>query len=221
MHHLLPLLETVHREAPERLAPLYERHRIPPERGPGELAHEIRLSGSNTLASVMRLWEGASYDRVVRATAGKLGVETEEDEPVPQVERRILAQVLERAWERMTVREREDLEAELGAIDEELSVEQLLTGLKATGTVATTLLRQVITRAVAGVITRLLLRFAGRQAASRAATLAGVLVPGVNLALGIWTLADLTGPAWRKTVPTVVEIALLRLEFDPPGGDGP
>jgi uncharacterized protein YaaW (UPF0174 family) len=29
----------------------------------------------------------------------------------------------------------------------------------------------------------------------------------------VWTVVDIAGPAFRKTVPTAIEIALLRLEY--------
>ena len=41
--------------------------------------------------------------------------------------------------------------------------------------------------------------------------LAGAVIPGLNVLLGAWTLYEIAGPAFRKTVPTVIEVAMLRL----------
>jgi uncharacterized protein YaaW (UPF0174 family) len=35
----------------------------------------------------------------------------------------------------------------------------------------------------------------------------------LNVIMVGWTVVDIAGPAFRKTVPTVIEIALLRLEY--------
>jgi len=39
----------------------------------------------------------------------------------------------------------------------------------------------------------------------------GAVLPFLNVALAGIALAGLAGPAFRKTIPTVVEIALLRM----------
>ena len=48
-------------------------------------------------------------------------------------------------------------------------------------------------------------------AAKKSAQLAGYAVPGLNIFMGLLTLNDIAGPAYRKTVPTVIELALLRM----------
>jgi uncharacterized protein YaaW (UPF0174 family) len=44
---------------------------------------------------------------------------------------------------------------------------------------------------------------------------ASYAIPLLNVVMVGWVLSDIAGPAFRKTVPTVVEVALLRMEFSP------
>jgi len=195
----------------EDLASLYRRHGVEEEAGPMTLAQQICLDGSNTIASLFRGWEGVPYLEVARDVARKLEVDAEiiasEDERV--IEQAVLGKVIERYIKsRADAAERAEIKriltsAGIDALEYKRAV--------STGTLAVVIavLRQeIVAKIVQGIVAR-----AGVRAASgSAARLVGLAVPLLNLVLAAWTVFDLSGPAFRKTVPSIIEVALIRIE---------
>ena len=208
----------------ERLQPLYERHGVEPSQGPKALADEIRLDGSNTIASLFRGIEGVAYLEVARDVADKMDVEWKENQKEEAIEQAILGKLISEFLEHATQEEREQVNQILEEVGEKynnLSKDLLLAGLSA-GSLAL-LIKQVGRKVVANVIERIVAWIAARQVAKegakRIAQIAGLAIPLLNAAMIAWTVIDIAGPAFRKTVPTVIEIALLRLEFGQNGRD--
>lgn len=210
---LVRLFERIARQDPERLAPLYSRHRLDPARSPDTLVREIRLDGSNSWASILRGFEGVSYDQVVAGVARQLKLASAGvDDEVVQ-ERAVLEAVLGRFFETVPDEQREILLHEVGET-------QLARPLRESRWVPGSLeimARDVGAPELALLLQQVVLRGVGyglaRVAAKRAVGVTGLAVPLLNVAMLGWTAWDLAGPAFRKTVPTVVEIALLRLAF--------
>ena len=82
----------------------------------------------------------------------------------------------------------------------------VLIALRFAGTVV---VKQIVQKVVAWQMTRIAAWFAARRAAS------GLLaaVPIIGVAMLAWTASDIFDAAMRKTIPTVIEVALLRTEF--------
>ena len=200
---------------PEQLQPIYDRHGVDVAEGAEVLANEICLDGSNTLASILRGRKGVSYDEVVRDVAQKLEVPFDEGESETSLELRILEKLIGGYLEKATPKQRAEMEVVLkeGAADSGNSMDL---GQIAAGDLKT-LVNQLGTKAAADTVNKILAFIitgqAIRQSVKQAARLAGFAVPLLNITLIGWTLLDITGPAFRKTVPTVVEIARLRLEY--------
>jgi uncharacterized protein YaaW (UPF0174 family) len=209
--------EMLRRAPGEQLAPIYERHDVPVGGGPKALVEEICLDGANTIASIFRGWEGVEYGEIVSDVAEQLGIEPAGRSP-KELELAILEFIIKRYLENASPEERENLADVLkkaGADFKEVGA-AVARGALAAGTLAL-LIRQVGRKVVAQVIGKIMLRIAGRQAAKeagkRAAQLAGMAIPLLNIVMIGWTVVDIAGPAFRKTVPTVIEFALLRLEY--------
>lgn len=200
---------------------IYARHGVAygeTLRSATELAREICLDGSNTLASVLRGWEPVSYLEVVRDVAKELkvpGVEQHADD-VEWLEQQALFKVLADYFDKAP-------QAERGQFEDVLRRNHVnLGGTAVTGALTTalwaSLLRQVGPKVVAQIVRRLVASsagwFAARQAAKTAARVAGVAIPVVNVAMTAWLVVDVASPAMRKTLPTVMDIALLRMELD-------
>lgn len=201
----------------ERLEPIYLRHEVAPSQGPQALLDEVCLDGANTIASIFRGWDGVEYDEVVRDVADQLNVEASHSEP-RELEVEIIAFVVQKYLAGATPEQREqvaDVLRSAGADFNRMKAD-ILKGAFAAGTLAL-LIRQVGQKVVAQVVGKIMLRIAGRQAAKeaskRAAQLAGMAIPLLNVVMIGWTVVDIAGPAFRKTVPTVIEVALLRLEY--------
>jgi len=219
---LIGVLLQVQRASPERLAALFDRHGIDPEDGIAELVAEIRLDGANSIASMFRGGHGVDYDKVVRDVARKLKLKVGKQETEAVTEGRVLDAVLERYLQKASDEERAVIEEELrGALkaakrDASELGSILKHGAWAAGSLAA-LVNAVGEQAVAAVVKRIVLATVGRAAAGtaarKAALVASYAIPLLNVVMVGWVLADIAGPAFRKTVPTVVEVALLRMEF--------
>ena len=146
------------------------------------------------------------YQEVVRDAAKTLKVKVAKRDSHVTVERKILDHLFEDYFKQKP-EERE----KLLNLTRAHGIEQSL--WSAGGSGLTVLVSTIGQEAAKQVIKQVLRSIAGASAA-RIATFA---VPILGAAVGIWTAADLAGPAFRKTVPTVIDIALLRVEFDDKG----
>ncbi|WP_165087553.1 YaaW family protein [Caballeronia sp. SBC2] len=174
------------------------------------IASEIRLFGGNTLVNMLRR-VGVSYDEVVRDVASNLKVRFTKATPLVSVESDILIKILQRAVEKMSDAERDEL---LKAIDMKnlvgagpAAVTAAIAAMRVGG-FATYKLAAVVANAVAKFLIGRGLTFAGNATLMRAL---GVAMGPVGWAVtALWTVADLGSPAYRVTLPCVVQIAYMR-----------
>ncbi|MGH8068137.1 MAG: hypothetical protein ACRERE_23475 [Candidatus Entotheonellia bacterium] len=212
------LVDLLRQVPAERLRSLYARHGVDPAAGPGELVREICLDGANTIASLFRGRKGVPYIDLVRDVAEKMGVK--DDIFIRRNERKIelavLESVIRQYLAKATEAEREEIHRILKEVaqDHQEVWRHFLIG----GGALTMLLAQLGPKVVTEVVQRIVASIIGRQltlgALKGGAGIVGLAVPLLNVAMIGWTIVDLAGPAFRKTIPTVIEIALLRLEFE-------
>ena len=179
------------------------------------VVREICEDGSNTIARLARFNTPVNYDEIVRDVAEKIGVKSDLlSWDVPRCEQLLLAELMKKYWNKLSDEERRE---QYASLKENLGNEyaeyakNLLNGgavaiLQALQMVSAQVVRKVIIQTVAV--------FAGRQAAFGAARFALWFIPIVNVLMVAWAIIDIAGPAYRKTVPTVVEVALLRMEIE-------
>lgn len=190
---------------------LYERHGVAVGFGAKALLDEIRLDGSNTFATVLRGYEGVPYQEVVDDVAVKLRAPLQ---ATPQeTEVAILEAVINKYLEKAKPEEREALQRVIEQAGSEAT--ELVNAVRA-GALAAGVLRAVLLRlgpkVAARLIANIFLRMATRAVAREAAKWVLIGVPIVNIAMFAWLAIDIAGPAYRKTIPTVIQVALLRLD---------
>jgi uncharacterized protein YaaW (UPF0174 family) len=174
------------------------------------IATEIRLFGGNTLVNMFRR-VGVSYDEVVRDVASNLKVRFTKATPLVSVENDILVKILQRAVEKMSDAERDEL---LKALDMKnlvgagpAAVTAAIAAMRAGG-FATYKLAAVVANSVAKFLIGRGLTFAGNATLMRA--LGAAMGPIGWAVTALWTVADLGSPAYRVTLPCVVQIAYMR-----------
>lgn len=174
------------------------------------VAKEIRSFGGNTIVNMFR-GEGVPYDEVVRDVASKLKVDFKKNTPLVSVEGDILVKILQRAVEKMSAAERDEL---LKALDMKnlvgagpAAAVAAIAGMRAGG-FATYRLAVVVANAVAKYLVGRGLTLAGNAALTRA--LGAAMGPVGWAVTALWTVADLASPAYRVTLPCVVQIAYMR-----------
>lgn len=179
------------------------------------VVREICEDGSNTIARLARFNTPVNYDEVVRDVAEKIGVNSSLlSWDVTRCEQLLLAELMKKYWDKLSDEERikqyASLKNELGNEYAEYA-QSLLTG---GASAVLTAIQMVSSQVVRKVIIRTVSIFVARQTALSAARLALWFIPIVNVLMIAWTIIDIAGPAYRKTVPTVVEVALLRMEIE-------
>jgi uncharacterized protein YaaW (UPF0174 family) len=183
------------------------------------IVKEVREFGGNSLLNVFRD-AGVPYAEVVRDVADKLSAKYDDTDSVAQIEVKVLTKILESSIERMGPEELGALEDQFraaGAKHVDLRAGAPIAGIMAqVGVQMSGFLAYQVAVIVANAVARIVLGRGLTLATNAALTRAiGVLAGPIGWAItGIWTLIDVSGPAYRVTIPAVCHIAFLRLKKD-------
>ncbi len=202
--------------AKDALKAIFARHRVGFDGTDSciqKLVREIELDGGNTIASLARKRVGVAYAEVVRDAAAqlKLAVPANRIDDILWIEQRLLGHVVVTYLGGAPQVDKEAF-AKIGLDWQTLGLQ---------GAATTVMWAAVIQRAgaqaVAQVVRQVVLRtsgwFAARAAAGTALEVMTLAIPVVNVAMTAGLAVSVAGPAYRKTVPTVLDVALLRLEY--------
>lgn len=192
------------------------------------IANEICGFGGNTLANTYRtlrskIFDGfldkvlpeadyvVDYDEIVKDVASHMKVNFNKNDDVIVIEDGLLKKILRDSFEKMTPEERQAVLEELGVADLSLlgpaaTAAALMAG-KMAG-FATFKIALIVANAVARSILGKGLSFATNRLITK--SIGAVLGPIGWVVTGLWTIADLASPAYRVTVPCVVQIAYMR-----------
>lgn len=178
------------------------------------IAEYLRKMGSNDIATLLRGGEAVSYSEVVVDVGEKMGaLGVSSDNSVEANEEVILWKVFEDTLDKMSDEEKRQLFRSMGIKEHDIPIGA------ATALIVQHLMRQYggfavyqTSLIVANMVSKALLgkglTFAANAALTR--TIGTLLGPIGWLATGIWLAIDLAGPAYRKTVPAVIHVAMLR-----------
>lgn len=173
------------------------------------IAKEVRLFGGNSILNLFRK-DGVPYQEIVEDVAKHLKVNFGKD-PINVIEQEILGKILSRAFEQMSEEERKIILDELGVTSFSTAgpaaAIATICAAKAGG-FATYKLAAIVANAIAKAILGKGLSFA----------VTGQMMRTISVAIGpigwaitaLWTAADLASPAYRVTVPCVVQLAYMR-----------
>ncbi|WP_150671628.1 ubiquinol-cytochrome C chaperone family protein, partial [Pandoraea anhela] len=195
----------------------------------GYIAQEIHTFGGNTLTNVYRdvrnsiplgslfdkvlpdAGKTIAYDEVVKDVASHLKVAFDKKDDPLIVEDRILRKILKDSFERMSDEERAAVLKELNVSELSMLKPATSAALIAAGRMggfATYELSLIVANAVSKALLGRGLPFAVNATVSR--TIGVLLGPVGWVVTGAWTLADMASPAYRVTVPCVIQIAYMR-----------
>ena len=187
------------------------------------IEREIRDFSGNTFANAFRSLFGMghiSYEEVVHDVADKLDVKYEKHNSVEAIEDAILFAVLAKAWPKMTEQEREELSSITDVkvdipchIPSSMPFIALQAAIRMGG-FASYQIAVIIANAVATTILGHGLHIATNAALTR--SLAIFTGPIGWVITGIWTAIDIAGPAYRVTIPCVLQLAMLRHKYSVP-----
>ena len=178
------------------------------------IAGELQLCGADSIASLVRRGEGVLYRDILIAAAKRLKVNFNPKSSVDKIELNLLMKVVEKSLEKMTDEEKREFAKAMNLKVEQLSAAVIMaalqTAIRVGGfeayqlalVVANALSRALLGRGLAlGVnagLTRMISIFAGP----------------IGWAITfILTVPLISGPAYRVTVPSVIQIAYMRQKY--------
>ncbi len=207
------LLSLLNRASKEELSEFFERHGVD---NASDLVAEIRRDGSNSLTTwIFRFGEGVNYDEVVMDVASKVGVKYDSAEVADETELELLIvqDLVRKHFDSLSPEERAEFEKHLKQLGEEYT-DFWRQFSEATGAALFAIVQRLGPRLIGQLLAPIMVRLlAVRGVAVVAPRLLGLAVPFLNVAMAVWLVIDIAGPAYRKTVPTVFQVALLRLQY--------
>lgn len=201
---------------------LYKRHYPDHIKYWEEIAAEIQCFGGNTLATILRGGKGILYKEVLMDVCDKMKVNYSKDSSVERIEGNLLAKILEDALEKMSPEELRELAQAAGMQNTSvLKAESMVAAFQAifrAGGFRSYQLTLIVVNAVLKALIGRGLALAGNVALTR--TMSILMGPIGWVVTGVWTAIDVAGPAYRVTIPAVIQIAALRQKslYDREGG---
>lgn len=176
-----------------------------------QISNELLKYGSNTLAT---FWhnEPDSYEIVLRRVCKQMDVRTMEQDSVAKMEHNLLTTLCQDTLNKMSERELRLLANENGIPDKTLTRQALTAALLMAIRTSRAVLTRIAARIIQYIVEIITVRgvaTAGIETATRAVS--GALGPIGWIALGAWTVYDISSPAYRVCVPAVLQVAYMRL----------
>ncbi len=176
------------------------------------IAAELQCFGANTFVTLLRGGEGVLYKEVLCDVCDRMKVNYNKNATITVIEDNLLQKILTDSLNKMTPDELQELARSMGKKNTSGITPEILVGLfqaifKAGG-FKSYQLTVIIANAVMKAIFKHGLKFAANAALNRAmAVLTG---PIGWVITGLWTAVDIAGPAYRVTIPAVIQVAVLR-----------
>lgn len=180
-----------------------------------DIALELQLFGGNTFLNIFRRGRGPAYETIVYDVCQKMEVENVgTHDSTEEMEKALLDKVTEKMLDELTPEQLRQVMKEL-KIEKHVYTKQAL--------MAALLLTRKINMRIYYYVISYILRMVSNMLIGRGVLTAsiglfsrslGMLMGPVGWALlSGWTAWDIAGPAYRVTVPAVLQIAFLRLKY--------
>lgn len=179
------------------------------------IAAEIQRYGANSFATLLRGGKGVKYKEILMDVCDKLKVNYHSDSSVTKIENNLLMKVLIDEIENMSPEELKELARSTGARKFiNLTPEVMLALFQAVfhaGGFKSYHLSLMIVNAFMNTLLGRSLSLSGNLALTR--TLAVLTGPIGWSMTGLLTTIDIAGPAYRVTIPAVIQVAVLRQKY--------
>ena len=193
----------------------YKAHHPEHQKYWSDIAAEIQCFGANTFATLLRGGEGVQYKEVLIDVCKKMKVNFSKDSSVEVIEKNLLMKILTDALDKMSPEELKELAESMGVKNTSGITSQALTGIFqaifCAGGFKSYQLTVIIVNAILKALIGRGLTFGGNIVLTR--TMAVLAGPIGWVITGLWTAIDIAGPAYRVTIPAVIQVAVLRQKF--------
>lgn len=181
-----------------------------------DIAWELQCYGGNTLLNVfMRHGKGPAYEEIVSDVCRKIKVSVPRHADTTQMEAQLLGKVIDKALSQMSEQELRNLCDELNlSYADKLPKSAIMTTLALTHQISIKmymyLLRIILTFVERCLISRGVIICTGLALTRPLSLLLGPIGVAILIGMTVW---DIMGPAYRVTIPAVIQVALMRMEY--------
>lgn len=177
------------------------------------IAEEIQSFGGNTFINIFRKG-GVLYKEILCDVCDKMNVNYNKKSNVSLIEQNLFMKIFEDSVNKMSEEDLkiivEELKLKTDSYTSQAVIIAMQVAIKKSGFMAYKM-AAIIVNAVLKVLIGRGLSFAATGTMMRSISIfAG---PIGWIFVGIWTALDIAGPAYRVTIPSVIEVAFLRLQY--------
>lgn len=179
-----------------------------------EIIDELQRYGGNTFANILRGGKGVCYREILIDVAKKMKVNFNSKSSVEVIEMNLLQKVFIDALENMTDNDLKevmrDLDIKTTSIGKQAMIAAIQAAIRAGG-FASYKIAVIVANAIAKALLGKGLSLAANAAVTKYLSIfAGPIGWAVTV---IWTAIDIAGPAYRVTIPAVIQIAYMRAKY--------
>lgn len=179
------------------------------------IAAELQTFGGNSFANFLRGDKGVPYREILIDVSKKLKVNFNDEASTTIIENNIFMKILSDSMEKMDPKELKEFTDELGikttSFTSNAVIAALQIAVKKSGFLAYQI-AVIVANSVAKQVIGRGLSLAGNAALTKSLSIfAGPIGWIIST---IWTLYDIAGPAYRVTIPAVIQVAYLRKKSD-------
>ncbi len=197
------------------MSELYKTHNPDHEKYWELIVAEIQCFGANTFATMFRGGKGVLYKEVLMDACDKMKVNYNKDSSAEKIEHNLLMKILTDALEKMTPQELKELAEAVGIENVSVMNAEAFVGVFQAvfraGGFKSYQLTLIIVNAILKALIGRGLSFVGNAALTR--TMAVLTGPIGWVITGLWTAVDIASPAFRVTIPAVIQVAALRQKY--------
>ena len=172
---------------------------------------ELQNYGGNTLVNIMRGGEGVVYREILIDVCQKMKVNFNKKSQIDVIEMALLSKILIESLDKMDDEQLKEVIGSMGIQTTNLGKQAIVAAIQAAITLGK-FQAYAIAVIVANALAKQLLGHGLRMATNAALTRSMAVFAGPIgwIITGLWTLVDIAGPAYRVTVPAVIQIAYMR-----------
>lgn len=175
------------------------------------IAKELQCFGADSIATLLRLGKGVLYREILTDVCNKLKVNYHSKDNIQAIEENLLLKIVEVSLEDMTEEEKRELANRLNINIANLSTVAIMAALQGAtrmGAFTTYQLALIVANSTAKFIAGRGLALSANAGLTRGiAVFAGPIGWTIS---GLLTLPMITGPAYRVTIPSVIQVAYMR-----------